>query len=254
MPHADFQHTQPAPLPPSNSPELDEFRVAEAEERLALLRRLHDGGELVHLSAPHGASYSTVLWTVDAARRCLGFDAEPTASALHALLQADTATAVAYVDAVKLQFDVDGLRLVNGPTGSVLQAALPQTMYRFQRRASYRVRAKRGATAHLRHPSMPEMQFALRVVDVSTGGCALELPADVPPLPPGITLARVRLELDADTRFETDLSVQHVSGGFAAPEGTLRLGCAFGVLDGAAQRALQRYIDVTQRRQRLLSL
>jgi len=34
----------------------------------------------------------------------------------------------------------------------------------------------------------------------------------------------------------------------------LRLGCAFAKLDGGAQRALQRYIDQTQKRQRLFSL
>jgi hypothetical protein len=42
--------------------------------------------------------------------------------------------------------------------------------------------------------------------------------------------------------------VQHVSGGFDPQARHLRLGCAFSVLDGLAQRTLQRYIDLTQRR------
>jgi c-di-GMP-binding flagellar brake protein YcgR len=45
------------------------------------------------------------------------------------------------------------------------------------------------------------MQLALRVLDVSIGGCALLLPADVPALEPGVTLQGVEIELDADTRF-----------------------------------------------------
>ncbi|HET9822653.1 MAG TPA: flagellar regulator YcgR PilZN domain-containing protein [Burkholderiaceae bacterium] len=254
MARPDFQHTQPASMALLTGHELDDFRVVDAAERLALLRRLLDGGELVHLSTPKGASYSTVLWTVDQAQRRLGFDVDPMSGSLPALLEADHVTAVAYVDAVKLQFDLGGFVLLNGATGHVLQATMPEAMYRFQRRASFRVRTRRGATAHLRHPSLPDMQLALRVLDVSTGGCAMEMPGDVPPIQPGITLARVRLELDGDTRFETDITVQHISGGFGAPEGGVRLGCAFGTLDGTAQRALQRYIDTTQRRKRLLEL
>ena len=134
------------------------------------------------------------------------------------------------------------------------QCPMPGTMYRFQRRDSFRVRAKGGAIAHLRHPAMPDMSLALRVLDVSAGGCALAVPPDVPPIEAGITIAGVRFELDADTRLETSVTVQHISGGFGAREAGTRMGCAFGQLNGAAERALQRFIDITQRRQRLLTL
>jgi c-di-GMP-binding flagellar brake protein YcgR len=175
---------------------------------------------------------------------------------VRALIDAGEATVVAYLDSVKLQFDLQQLVLVHGTSSSALQARLPSVLYRFQRRESFRVRTPAGAapTATLRHPSLPEMQLALRVLDVSVGGCALALPANVPPLAAGTTIAGVHVQLDADTRFQTTLTLQHVSGGMGSPGTGQRLGCAFGKLDGAAQRALQLYIDQTQKRQRLFSL
>jgi hypothetical protein len=80
------------------------------------------------------------------------------------------------------------------------------------------------------------------------------LPADVPPIPAGIRIAHVRFDLDEDTHFQAELCVQHVSGGMLAPAGGTRLGCSFQHLDGAAQRALQRCIDLTQRRTKFLTL
>jgi c-di-GMP-binding flagellar brake protein YcgR len=205
------------------------------------------------MAAVCGSAYTSVLWAVDAHARRISLDADPAAPAVRTMVESGEASAVAYLDAIKLQFELGDMMMVHGVTGSALQAALPAVLYRFQRRSSFRVRTRGSASAQLRHPSLPEMMLSLRVLDISLGGCALALPADVPPLEAGITLARVRIELDADTHIDTALTVQHVSGGFGNNSGALRLGCAFGSLDGAAQRTLQRFIDVTQRRQRMLA-
>jgi c-di-GMP-binding flagellar brake protein YcgR len=254
MPRADFQPTQPAPLSALSGRAIDEFRVTHPAEQAALLKRLVDRGTLVQLSAPGGAAYTTVLWTADAQARRVSLDADPSHPQVRALIDAGEATAVAYLDAIKLQFDLHGLTLVHGANASALQACWPDAIYRFQRREFFRVRTRDGAIAHLRHPALPQMTLALRVLDISVGGCALALPADVPPVAAGIRIAGVRLELDEDTRFDASLDVQHVSGGALAQANGTRLGCAFAQLDGAAQRALQRSIDLAQRRSKLLSL
>jgi hypothetical protein len=46
------------------------------------------------------------------------------------------------------------------------------------------------------------------------------------------------------------LTLQHVSGGFGNNTRGARLGCSFSGLDAPSQRALQRYVDLTQRRQK----
>jgi len=251
-----FQDTQPAPLHQLTGNALDEFRVGHPTEQQALLRQLADGNVFVHLSAPGGSAYTTTVWAVDAQQRRLSLAADAGQPQVRALVEAGEVTAVAYLDSVKLQFDLQHLVLVHGANASALQAAWPAALYRFQRRASFRVRtAGSGApTATLLHPDQPEMRLALRVLDVSMGGCALALPADVPPMAAGARLCYVHIELDGDTRFETTLTLQHVSSGMGSRQPDLRLGCAFSKLDGAAQRALQRYIDHTQKRLRLFSL
>lgn len=232
---------------------LAEFRVRNSGERIALLRQLRDAGTPVHLNAPEGGALTSNLWAVDETRARLSFSADAEHPQLQALLDADELVAVAYLESVKLQFDLDGLVLVRGAETCALQGSLPQEIYRFQRRSAYRVRPPEHASpsARLRHPSIPEMQLQLRVLDVSAGGCALWLPHDVPPLQAGTELGEVKVELDELTRFAAALSLQHV-GSLGADERGVRLGCAWRPLGGAAERSLQRWIDQAQKRRRLL--
>ena len=97
------------------------------------------------------------------------------------------------------------------------------------------------------------MQLALRVIDVSIGGCALFLPDDVPAMQPGMVMNQVQLDLDADTRVMANLRLQHVSVLNAEARGA-RLGCEFVQLGADGERTLQRFIDQTQKRRRLMSL
>jgi c-di-GMP-binding flagellar brake protein YcgR len=99
------------------------------------------------------------------------------------------------------------------------------------------------------------MRLCLRVLDVSIGGCALWLPADVPPLQAGTLVAEVLLDLDTDTRLTATMTLQHVSAQGAAPgERGVRVGCEWRALSPASERLLQRWIDRTQRRHHLLTL
>ncbi len=251
-----FQDTQPAALGPDGG--LDDwaqFRVDDCSELLRLLQQLRDGSVPVTLSAPRSAAVDSQLWSVDAAQRQISFSADAGNLHMQRLAQDDEALAVAYLDNVKLQFEVCELVLVRAVTSCALRARLPAVLYRFQRRASYRVRTfdRRAPKALLRHPSMPDMRIGLRIVDLSAGGCALLLPDDIPALQPGTHLAEVRIELDSDTAFDAALRLQHVSAMHGGGSGQ-RLGCEFIDLSGQARRVLQRFIDQTQQRRRLLAL
>ena len=231
------------------------FRCDQPREVVSLLRSLRDGAGPVSLSGPSGANLGATVWTIDADRQRLAFDVEPGNAQLQGLVESNEATAVAYLDAVKLQFDLHDMVLVRSPRATALQVRLPRCLYRFQRRGSFRVRTldRAAPTAQLRHPALPDMQLALRVLDLSIGGCALLLPDKVPPIPLGISLRGVRLELDADTLLDVTLRLQHASSILSGAPG-LRLGCELLQLDAGAERSLQRYIDQTQKRRRLLSL
>jgi len=251
-----FLDTQPAALSASGGIDpFAEFRLQQSREIAALLKQLATDSTPVMLSGPDATGLTTVIWTVDSAQQRINFSADADSPQVQRLVELEEATCVAYLDSVKLQFDVDHLVLVRGNQTCSLQADMPREMYRFQRRRSFRVRTiGRGTpTALMRHPSIPDMQLGLRVLDVSIGGCALMLPGDVPPLSAGLEGRGVRVELDPDTRFDADLLLHHVTA-IQTPSRGSRLGCEFMHVQPQAQRALQRYIDQTQKRRRLLSL
>jgi c-di-GMP-binding flagellar brake protein YcgR len=253
---AMFEDTRAAALDEGNSnADWAEFRVENPREIAALFKQLLDGSVPVNLLSPGGAMFSSNLWAVDGAQQRITFSADPHNPQLQQLIDDDEATGVSYLDAVKLQFDLNHLMLVHGAKASALQARMPPLLYRFQRRDSYRVRTleRDQPRAELRHPSLPDMRLLLRVMDVSGGGCALFLPHDVPAIAPGIVLQGVLIELDADTRFNATVSIRHVSNINQAANGQ-RLGCEFTGLSPNAQRTLQLYIDQTQKRRRLLVL
>ncbi len=251
-----FQDTQPAMLDADGGEDpWSEFRVSHPGEVVGLMRRLRDGEHAVNLNAPDGRMLNTVLWALDESSRRLNFSLNGEPPELAALTASEEVVAVAYLDSVKLQFDLSGLVVVRSARSSALQAALPDVVYRFQRRQAFRVRplASTAPVARLRHPSMPEMALELRVLDVSIGGCALLVPPDVPPLQPGTRLSSVVVSLDPDTTFETALQMQHVTS-IHPDERGVRMGCAWVRLSPSAERSLQLYIDQTQKRRRLLSL
>jgi c-di-GMP-binding flagellar brake protein YcgR len=234
---------------------LRDFRVDAPLEIRNLLQSLQDGAIHVHLHASSGVTYTTTVWTLDSQREILMFAADGEDSRLSQLLQDSDVVAVAYLDSVKLQFDVGDLMVVRGMQSATLRASFPQVLWRFQRRTAFRQRSTmRGhAVVRLRHPQMPDMSLELRVLDVSIGGCALLMPHDVPALEPGTAFNRVTVELDPVTRLDTGLRLHHVTSlGQEAPG--VRLGCSFFSLQTDAVRTLQRWLDQAQRRTRFVTI
>ena len=252
------QQTMPMPLDAlgATSDGLEDFRITTPREIGAMLKLLVDANVQLNLNASDGSVVSATLWTADSARASIGFSVNPDDPALQALVECQEAVIVGYLDSVKLQFDASNLVLVHGNRSCVLNCGWPREMFRFQRRGSFRVRPllRSAPMARFRFGvDAAEREYALRVLDVSIGGCALFLPAELPAINPGSALARVQIDLDADTRFDVDLRLQHVTSINADAKG-VRLGCEFVRADGTVQRTLQRFIDLTQKRGKLLAL
>jgi len=234
---------------------LDDFRLTSPDELAAVFKTLRDGNVPLNLNAPDGHAVSATLWATDAERGVLSFSAESATPQLEALVESDEAVVVGYLDSVKLQFDIHHLVLVHNGRTTALNCAYPREVFRFQRRSGFRVRplVRSAPTARLRHPMIPDMLLQLRVLDMSIGGCALFLPDNVPPISPGVLMNGVQIDLDADTRIHTSLRMQHVTS--INPESMgVRLGCEMVNPGNDSVRALQRYIDQTQKRRRLMAL
>ena len=250
-------HTKPAPLDAMAGDDdgVEAFRVTAERDIQSLLKQLLDGSVLLNLNASDGSVVTSAIWTLDSTRGTIGFNADPSDPAMHKLLDCGEVVVVGYLDSVKLQFDVNDLVLVNGQRASVLSCAAPRVVYRFQRRNAFRVRPlmRSSPTARFFHPDMPEIELALRVIDVSIGGCGLFLPDDTPAMNPGTLLQEVRLELDGETRLDLAMRLQHITSINAESRG-VRLGFEFHRLGSDAQRTLQRFIDLTQKRGKLMAL
>lgn len=245
---------------PEAAPE--ELRVVAAAEIAAYLQQLHREHADVQLGGPPGRSLTSRICALDIDADVVGLEIGTDPDGIsQALVAGGEITAVAYLGAIKLQFELDDAVLVSGEQGAVLRSTLPTRLYRFQRRQSFRVQPAGsvyprvtlpGTVADGEHPGR-----ALRVLDISIGGLALALPADIAPLhtlPVGQVTPGLVLELDRITALRVNLLPHHASAIAADAHGMLQLGCSFVDLDAAVGRALQVYVDQTQKRRRLLKL
>lgn len=245
----------PLPAEPEARAALDDFRIFEPFEMLALLRQMAQHRVLVTIATPSGASYTTSVWEVDRAKGVVRFSADRHDPQLERVLDSDDAVAVAYLDNIKIQFDVDGLVHVHAGGGvSALNCSFPHEMFRFQRRNSFRVRPLLTTPPHARfqHPSVPGTPLELRVIDVSIGGIALFVPNEVPALQPGTEIGDVVIDLDAETQLRARLRVAHITSMNDEALG-VRVGCEMESMSGDALRLLQRFIDQTQKRRRMMA-
>ncbi|WAC72548.1 flagellar brake protein [Roseateles sp. SL47] len=245
----------PAPTHASDAAAAD-FRLDAPGEIMSWLRELLQAQARVQLSTPEGGLFHTVLLALDMPHGMLSVESPAAPASTADILASNEVTATAYLDRIKLEFELPGLVAVRGAGAEVLRAPLPTTLYRFQRRQAYRVQSHGQLFPALRLAS-PE-GLRIRVVNVSGGGLALQWPAATPPgmptampAPPaaGQELSGT-LELEREVSFAALLRVQHVTPGEG--ETPHALGCAFVSLAPSAARALQLFIDQAQKRERMM--
>jgi len=232
-----------------NAPLNSEFQIQAAGEIEALLRVLYREQTRITLSNEAGVSLPSRLCTLDPTHAALSFEVRSGDPSVSELTASGDVTATAYLNDIRIQFELEELMRVNATEGAVLRSPWPALLYRFQRRNAFRVRpTNRSPQARLPHPQQTA-ELRLRILDLSMGGLSLLLPPDVSPWPPGTVLPAVQVELDRDTRFKTSLRVQHVH--VPSDSGT-PVGLAFAPLEHVASQELQLYIDHAQKRSRLL--
>ncbi|MCH7345840.1 flagellar brake protein [Pelomonas sp. CA6] len=225
-----------------------EFRLDSPAEIQGWLRELLARQQRIQLCTPDGLGVHSVLLALDATHGALSLEVPPENEALDELLQSQEVQATAYLDRIRLEFELPGLCRVDGASGRVLRAALPTELYRFQRRQAYRVSAGSGL-----YPALclgGEAPLRLRVINLSMGGLALLWPATLELPAEQALIEGAELELDLDTQIALCLRVQHVTP--AEGPHPAQLGCGFEQLSAMAARALQRYIDQAQKRERLM--
>jgi c-di-GMP-binding flagellar brake protein YcgR len=241
---------------------LAQYAVDHRLECLQWLSRLRVGGvELaLHRFGGDGPSHLGHLTDINEAVGTLEVsldEAGETGAAPNAFRQGRI-TAVAVLDAVKIQFNATGLGLhqargADGPK-TVLQLSWPDSLYRLQRRNAFRIAPPRFAPAvlWLDTPDEPAQERRVDVADISATGMAFRWPLLAGNAPaPGSRLKHCRLELAGTIPIRCELLVTDIRIADPAADSLdarTRVGCQFSAIDPASARAVQMYVDAAQRR------
>ncbi|WP_431287405.1 flagellar regulator YcgR PilZN domain-containing protein [Roseateles chitinivorans] len=126
-----------SPSPPDAAD--TDFRMDAPGEIMNWLRELLQSQARIQLSTPEGEAIHTVLRALDTPHGMLTMEAPQAGDTLAPVLASDELVATAFLDKIKLQFDVSGLVAIRGDGAEVLRSPVPLRLYRFQRRQAYRV-------------------------------------------------------------------------------------------------------------------
>ncbi len=249
-----FLDTTPAAISRGNpGPQWARFRVHNPRQQLATLRDLCRGDTPVVVGIASGPTLQAVLWSVDDVSGQLHFKLDGARGGINALSLDGELWAAAYMDDAKVQFPLGHVTVGIKGDQQLLVSEMPELMYSLPRRQGMRVRRHKRPLARFSHPLAPDVSTELKVLDVSSTGCALLRVAEGLSLPLGMMLKRVEIELDEEIIIFSDLLVHHVTIHSREARST-RVGCTWHGMPKAARDRLHEWIDRGRRRRELMSL
>lgn len=235
---------QPAPL----TEDTERCRIGARGEVLSYLRQAVERRcpAAAHFGA--GDFIATTLLAVNPQFEELVFDHSGDPDANARLLRSGRLTFVTTVDQVKVQFDTQRAEITMFDGLPAYRTRLPGTLLRLQYREFYRVAPplSRPIGCRLADPRRPADTLELRVLDLSVGGLALLVPADLK-LATGQRLGPCRMELPEIGVLNFDAEVRSVVEHPTSGGGALRCGLRFLPLPGPATSLVQRYVMKLQR-------
>jgi flagellar brake protein len=242
------------PFPEPEAPELERYWLYSSIEIASMLGRLcADRVSMTVYWGRDGQFAVTQILEVDTVRGELEFDLPNQPQQQARLLAAGDLVGVAFVENVKLQFNVASPRPSSCGGYPSFRAALPERVLRLQRREYYRVRTpdSLSATCLVPYSGDREQYESLRVIDLSVGGLAMLAYPRHFDLNSANVIDRCYLDLPSVGTLTVRMRVAHVET--SADGQSRRLGCEFVDLSPHARMMLQRYvqrIDVEQRHRR----
>ncbi len=181
--------------------------------------------------------------------RGIRFEFTTDESRRRAILGAEAITVVGFLDRIKVQFDATTPRLDSQADPPVLICAIPDRLFRIQRRDAFRVRPPTERPAECMVRAIGSSQHVYRVLDISASGVALSLPAGDPLPPIGEVWRHCRLEMPGYPPIPCDLEVRFIGESLLGDAAACRIGCELHRPTPETQRAVQVYVmDVERKR------
>jgi flagellar brake protein len=228
----------------------EQYRITSLKEIEFVLHNITKSGSPIALYfSDANDSVLTRLLGVDASG--LWLEQRPTAKENAPVLESRKLIFVSSLAQVKVQF------VSNHATATTYQGepaffmALPQSIYRLQRREYYRLATPVSDPLLCfitDDQGVEQQQHEVTIMDISGGGVGLTCTEQDIALVPGQTYKNCRIDLRNIGEFVGTIEVKNLAV-FSTPSGDTvrRAGCEFKNLDGVSTILLQRYVTAMQR-------
>lgn len=236
---------------PQQSDSLEKYLVHGRRQIRQLLQGLIDGHSLIsaHLS-PGRDAFLTALITLSDDEDWVFLDTSPDKLINEKIGQVEKLICVTQLNKIRIQFSVDSITPMQLDGRPAFAAQVPEQMVRLQRREFYRLHVplSHGIDCRLPAESPGETAADVRVIDISEGGLAMQLPQDSKAYSVGTIVDGCELHLLDKTTISVRLEVRNVTPQTSRTGvQTQRVGCRFVELQHPADTQIQRYILRTER-------
>ena len=210
-----------------------------------LLRRAAAERSLVTVGLPGPQTGLTLILGIDRENGELLIDQLAPPEADEALRRTGRLRARIRAGGAEGEFETEVIGRTETPEGAIYRLPLPSEIRYRQRRDHHRVPVPRNLAVTVRYV-LGGAEVAGRLCDVSLGGIGLEtMAAEAAGLAPGETIERCALLLPDRSTVAGPLEVCYVAE--PAPNGAVRFGGRFTVLDPRDRRRLQRFVAALER-------
>ncbi len=233
-----------------------QYFLDEEADIIAILRIL--ASEHVPLTIYHEGNTqlaSTHILAVNPEFKDVILDAVPGLTLADGLCNASELHVRAYQQQIKIEFKLQRARHMLFQGKPALRVLVPPSLTGMERRENYRTEteALTAATLLILPANQREPQTC-RVVDISSGGCAVEVDGAELRFDPGTILSDCVLDLPGVGRLHIAIEIRH-SSDFRDGNGLAkrRFGCRFTDTPRSADKMIQRYIEKIDAHKSLIS-
>ena len=229
-----------------------DYRVESRREIVALLRQIADKRQLVRILLQGEADVCvTSLLEVDPDRGVLVLDRSIDRDQNRRILAAGRVNCETSLDKIRILFVLDEAREIDYDGGTALEADIPDTLVRLQRREYYRMETPVTNPVRVVIPMPPELgggSQAFALADISCGGIAILDSKMALGDTPGQVFTCCRLELPGVGPVTTGLEIRNLQDITLLNNKTSRrLGLQFVDISRGNLANVQRYITNLER-------
>ena len=249
--------TQQAPIDTDHNTDLEKYTLHGRRQIRQLLEELIEQHALIAAHFGNNQSFVTALIGLSEDEDSLFLDASPDASVNRRVIANDRLLCVSQLDRIRIQFALSELQEVSQNGHNTFRAPVPARILRLQRREFFRLQVPiaHALSCSLNAKALDDsaLRVDARVLDISGGGVALQLPlmTQSPPMAEfviGATVDDCTLRLPDADPITLSLEVRNISHNTQRSGAELlRLGCRFSQLSRSSENIIQRYIFNTER-------